>query len=519
MYTPAAMLLPARSVVAERAGEYRRRWPFRAGADGQLLVGIMLVAAVLRFATITSQSYWLDEAQAAHELGSSFGAMLHAWSTTEWNPPLYLLIAWPWAQLFGTGELALRTLSALLGVAVVPLLYLSGRELISSRAGLVAAALAAVNPFLIWYSQEAREYMLLLALCAASLWCFARAWRAPTGRALLWWAVVSGLALLTQYFAGFLIAAEGLALVYRARSRASVAAVAAMAVVLAPLIPHVVPRLQNKAAFITDQPLSLRLQQVPVTFGFNTLYQSSGVRYGLLGAALLVAVVIVLLLVGADSEHLRGAGVAAALAAFVLLVPLALALVGHDDYLARGLMPAWLPLALVIGAACTAPRARAGGAVLAVVLAATFLWAQFKIQSDPAFQRKDWRGIATALGRPVGPRAIVAYDGPFATGPLSVYLPRVAWAGPGQAALPPGPVGIAELDIVGSAGDTLSRLPRGFRLIGAPRAVDGYEVDRIRLPAGWNATAPQIYSRAAALLGPAPPVSGEPPVIFQSGSV
>jgi hypothetical protein len=508
------MLLPARSVVAERAGEYRRRWPFRAGADGQLLVGLMLVAAVLRFATITCQSYWLDESQAVHELQLPFGAMLHAWSTTEWNPPLYLLIAWPWAKVLGTGELALRSLSALLGIAVVPLLYLSGRELISSRAGLVAAGLAAVNPFLIWYSQEAREYMLLAALCSASLWCFARAWRAPTRRALLWWAIVSALALLTQYFAGFLIAAEGLALVYRARSRASVAAVAAMAVVVAPFIPHVLPRLQNKALFITDQPLSLRLQQVPVTFGLNTLYQSSGVRYGLLGAALVVAVVIVLLLVGADSEQLRGAGVAAALAAFVLFVPLALALIGHDDYLARGLMPAWFPLALVIGAACAAPRARAGGAALAVVLAATFLWAQFKIQSDPGFQRKDWRGIATALGRAVGPRAIVAYDGQFATGPLSIYLPGVPWAGPGTVTLPDVPVAIRELDIVGTAGDTLTRRPRGVRLIGT-RTVDGYEVDRLRLPPGSQATPSAILKRATKLLTPAP---GDAAVIFQRRS-
>ena len=514
MYTPAAMLLPARSVVAERAGEYRRRWPLRAGADSQLLVGLVLVAAVLRFATITSQSYWLDESQAAHELGLSFGAMLHAWNTTEWNPPLYLLVAWPWAQLLGTGELALRSLSALLGVAVVPLLYLSGRDLVSRRAGVMAAAFAAVNPFMIWYSQEAREYMLLVALCSASLWCFARAWRAPTGRALLWWAVVSALALLTQYFAGFLVAAEGLALVYRARSRASVAALVAMGLILAPLIPHVLPRLQHKALFITMQPLSLRLQQVPVSFGLGQLWQSPGVRYGLLGAALVVAVVIVLLLVGAETAALRGAGIAAALAGFVLLAPLVLALAGHDDYLARGLMPAWPPLAVVIGAACTAPRARAGGVALAVVLLAAFLWAQLKIQSDANYQRKDWRGIAAALGRPTGPRAIVAYDGQFATGPLSIYLPDVPWAGPGMADLPPGPVAIRELDIVGAAGDTLARRPRGIRLIGT-RTVDGYEVDRLRLPPGSQATPAAILKRATTLLTPAP---GDAAVIFQGRS-
>jgi mannosyltransferase len=514
MYTPAAMLLPARSVVAERAGEYRRRWPFRAGTDGQLLVGLVLVAAALRFATITSQSYWLDESQAAHELGLPLGAMLHAWNTTEWNPPLYLLLAWPWAQLLGTGELALRSLSALLGVAVVPLVYLSGRDLVSRRAGLMAGALAAVNPFMIWYSQEAREYMLLVALCSASLWCFARAWRAPTGRALLWWAVVSALALLTQYFAGFLVAAEGLALVYRARSRASVAALVAMALVLAPLIPHVLPRLQNKALFITMQPLSLRLQQVPVSFALGQLWQSPGVRYGLLGAALVVAAVIVLLLVGAETAALRGAGIAAALAGFVLLAPLVLALAGHDDYLARGLMPAWPPLAVVIGAACTAPRARAGGAALAVVLVAAFVWAQLKIQSDPNYQRKNWRAIAAALGRPTGRRAIVAYDGQFATGPLSIYLPGVAWAGPGTADLPPDPVAIRELDIIGAAGDTLARLPRGIRLIGT-RTVDGYEVDRLRLPAGWRATPAATLRRATTLLTPA---TGDAALILQGRS-
>ena len=55
--------------------------------------------------------------------------MLHAWNAAEWNPPLYLIVAWPWAKVFGTGEVGLRSLSAILGVGLVPLLYLCGREL------------------------------------------------------------------------------------------------------------------------------------------------------------------------------------------------------------------------------------------------------------------------------------------------------------------------------------------------------------------------------------------------------
>src|ERR1700748_584834 len=305
------MLLQARTGASERERPGSVRGSCRASRDTWIVVALVVLAAVVRVATISDQSYWLDESQAAHELGLSFGAMLHAWNRAEWNPPLYLILAWPWAKVFGTGEAGLRSLSALLGVGLVPLLYLAGRELVSARAGLVAAALGAVNPFMIDYSREAREYMLLVVLCTASLLFFARAWRRGTTRDLVWWAVLSALAVLTQYFAGFLVAAEGLLLVYRLRNRASVIALAAQAVVLAPVVPHVIPRLTGKAEFITSQGLSTRIQQVPVTFALNTLFKSSAVSYGLIGAAALAAVVIALLVIGADDRELRGAGLAA----------------------------------------------------------------------------------------------------------------------------------------------------------------------------------------------------------------
>jgi hypothetical protein len=113
--------------------------------------------------------------------------------------------------------------------------------------------------------------------------------------------------------------------------------------------------------------------------------------------------------------------------------------------------------------------------------------------------------VAAALGTAHGTRAIVAYDGWFATAPLSVYLPGVPWTGPGE---PPGTdagkaVTITELDIVGGTTDQLSALPTGVRLIDA-RSVDGHQVDRFALPAGPPTTPTAILQGASSLLSPAP---------------
>ena len=97
-----------------------------------------------------------------------------------------------WARVFGYGEAGLRSLSALAGVATVPVAYGAARKLISTRAGLIAAALTACNPLLIWYSQEARSYSLLVLLTAVALLAFAHARANPTPRALIAWTITSG---------------------------------------------------------------------------------------------------------------------------------------------------------------------------------------------------------------------------------------------------------------------------------------------------------------------------------------
>src|SRR6185437_10957473 len=100
------------------------------------------------------------------------GKMMGLIPQSESTPPLYYCVAWVWARLFGDHEAGLRSLSAVAGVLVVPIAYGLGARLIGRRAGLIAAALTACNPLLVWYSQEARSYSMLVLLSAVSLVAF-----------------------------------------------------------------------------------------------------------------------------------------------------------------------------------------------------------------------------------------------------------------------------------------------------------------------------------------------------------
>ncbi|MBV9001885.1 MAG: glycosyltransferase family 39 protein, partial [Solirubrobacterales bacterium] len=178
---------PARVPPWLRDADRARSIPVEAWITGALVV----IAAAIRIIVLTNQSYWMDEALTAYESQLPLGAMINTVIHVETTPPLYFVLIWAWAHLFGTGEVALRSVSLLAGIALVPIAYLSGRDLVNPRAGVVAAALVTFNPFLIWYSQEARAYMLLAALSGASFLWFVRARGQPTRRNLAWWAVWS----------------------------------------------------------------------------------------------------------------------------------------------------------------------------------------------------------------------------------------------------------------------------------------------------------------------------------------
>jgi mannosyltransferase len=380
-----------------------------------IVAGLTALAAAIRFSTLGLQAYHHDEiVTASRILRGSFWHAMDAVGFSESAPPLYYALAWVWTQLTGTGELGLRSVSALAGVATVPVAFLVAVELRGRRAGIVAAALAATNPMLVWYSQEARAYALFALLTSIALLYFVRALDGGRRRDFVGWGIASALALATHYFAAFPIAAEAVWLLRR-RGRPALAGlwiVAAIGLLLAPLAIHQMSI--GHAEWIGNFGLPERLARTAVAFmaGETGDIIAEPLR-PLLALVPLVLVVAALALLAArgDSRERRAGGVVLAIAAATVAMPLALALAspGKDYVLARNLLPALVPLLVAVAIAVTLRESRRFGAVLGSGLVAYSLGFCVWASLSPALQRPDWHAVATRLGEPSGPRAMITW--------------------------------------------------------------------------------------------------------------
>ncbi|MBS1860963.1 MAG: glycosyltransferase family 39 protein [Actinobacteria bacterium] len=409
------------------------------------VVGLTVLAAAVRFPTLGLQSYRHDEAVTAGRiLGGGLGGAMHSVWAGESTPPLYYALAWFWSQLFGVHEFGLRSLSALFGTATVPFACLVGRELLGRRTGIALGALVAVNPLLIWYSQDARAYALVVLLTSAAFWFFLRARRGGEARDLAGWAICSALALASHYFAFFPLAIEAVWLLasVRPRRRAgwAVGGVAAAGLALAPIVLHQAGGKNN--SWIVSFRLSKRLHDAVLAFLAG---ETGALKHALVPALLLAAAVALLLWRGGRRER-RAAGVALAIGGGAIAVALLFAAAGKDYILARNLIVALVPLLAV--AAVGVGMSRAGRLGIALAAALTAYWLAFAVYVDvsPVLQREDWRSAAAAIGAPSAhSRAILAFE--QGDEPLSFYLPgrqvRAEWK---RWRL--GPVPVAEVDVV-----------------------------------------------------------------------
>jgi mannosyltransferase len=424
----AATLRPARrSKTARPSRRSFGEWTRERSRAFWIVVGLTVLAAALRFATLGVQSYHHDEVVTASRiLRAGFGHAMHQVWTGESTPPVFYALAWVWTQLVGTGEFGLRSISAAAGVASVPVAYLIGVELRGRRAGLWAAALVAVNPMMLWYSQEARAYALVALFGAISVLYWLRAERTGARRDFVWWGIWSGLAIGTHYFVAFPIAAEALMLLRRRGLRTSLvgmAILAGCAIAVAPVAIHQLSL--GHADWIGNFTLGHRLFETAATFVVgetgDIIARPERPWLAFAPLALALAALALLLRRGAGRER-RAAARPLLLVAAGIGIPVALALIeaSKDFVLARNLIPALVPLLAAVGIAVSSPASRRLGAVVGALLFAYSLGFCVLASTDEQFQRPNWGAVAEHIGDPHGPRATVTWT--LGEAPLRFYL-------------------------------------------------------------------------------------------------
>jgi mannosyltransferase len=392
-----------------------------------LLALITVIAALLRFIGLGSQSFWLDEYLTWTYTYRPPDELLSTLVNVELHPPLYHVSAWVWAKFFGHGEEGIRSLSALAGTATVPLVYAAAVLRFPRRAGLLAALLVAVNPYLVWFSQEARPYALLVALCTLSLVCFLRALDSAA-RGWIWaWAVVAALALTTHFYAIFFIVVEALWLLRARRGPDLWRPLALVCMVELLMLALLVAGPTSAAGWIRQwSPLSYRLELLPIQFltGLHTLDLpfDAAVRFWV-SAALCVGGLIVAF---AFRRERAAAWPFLLIAAAAILLPVAVAIVkpSSDYFVPRYVIAAVVPLVILVAAGLSARRATVG-AVVGVALAGIFVSMTLSIAKRPEFQRPDWRSLGRVIGVAPGRRAVITRSWVLSQ-PLMMYVPRLS---------------------------------------------------------------------------------------------
>jgi hypothetical protein len=410
---------------------------------------ILLLAVALRLYRIDAQSFWNDEGNSARLAERSVCLILEG-AEGDIHPPGYYLALHYWRTLLGHSETALRGLSALCGVALVACTYLLGRRLFADQAvGLAAAALAALNPFQVYYAQEARMYAALALWAVASSWALAE-WlpleprRAGRRWPLALYVLASAAGLWTHYAFPFVLLAQNLyvgwwLLTLRSsgegpgrRLGAWIAAQGAIVVLYLPWLPTAWRQVTTWSGGNEPFELPQALLDSFRLLNFGLTIPSEVVAIGLLSAFFLL---LVSLLPPVDEDEEQADDVPYllrwGLAALLVLVPVGLILgLGlYKEAYQKFMLVSCAPLALLVARGAVGGWRIASGIGVwgeqsttvgyrgvVLLLAALVLFDAARsldnLYHDPAYARADYRAIARYVEAQARPGDAIILNAP-----------------------------------------------------------------------------------------------------------
>ncbi|MBI4004883.1 glycosyltransferase family 39 protein [Candidatus Roizmanbacteria bacterium] len=211
------------------------------------LIIIFFLAFLVRLISL-NQSLWLDEGTTARVVSQyNFSEIISQFSRYDFHPPLYYFVMKLWTNVFGYSEIALRFPSILFSLLAGWFVYLIGKKIKNHEAGFWAAAFFLFNPLIVYYSQEARMYMMVTFFITVLLYCSIALLLNKKTRTLTM-AVANlsiFLSLYTFYGSIFFIAALFLLLLFQKRFRLLFLLLPGTILVLVILTPLLLLQLEN----------------------------------------------------------------------------------------------------------------------------------------------------------------------------------------------------------------------------------------------------------------------------------
>ena len=154
------------------------------------VLALAMAVAALASWHLGRPTFWNDEAATWAISGHGFGDVLHVLSTSggDRGAALYYVVAFGWMRLFGTTEIALRSLSVLAATLAILPFHAVARRVVSRPAAWAAGLLFATSSLLVTYARDARTYTFALLLVLVAVWTFLRA--VESTRTREWWIFV-----------------------------------------------------------------------------------------------------------------------------------------------------------------------------------------------------------------------------------------------------------------------------------------------------------------------------------------
>jgi mannosyltransferase len=277
---------PAEEVLARYA--YSLETGFRDRSAAALLTFISLLAAVVRLLYVSSKSLSLDEGFSVYMSHTSSAGFWSIIWNGELNMALYYVLLRLWLHV-GTTEFVIRLLSVLFGILTIPVVYFLALRLFGRIQAAGAALLLALHPFHVALSQTARGYSLVVLLISLSSLFFLRTLASPNALNGSFYALLSALAIYSQFFACLVILAQLLSLVGLRKPPwpTLLRSIALLTVLLLPIVVFLLRGVHSQLGWV--EPLSR--EQVVSVFCALTLPKNRSLVYlvlwiGAIGAAI-----------------------------------------------------------------------------------------------------------------------------------------------------------------------------------------------------------------------------------------